>query len=58
MNFIIKLGKVQDSITIMREAAQWLIDIDQPNWNLVDITIEKMVTQNPEENLVVGMGRS
>jgi GNAT superfamily N-acetyltransferase len=48
-----KHGNVQDAIQIMREAAQWLIDIDQPNWKLEDLSEKKMLQQNSEENFVV-----
>ena len=44
-------GDRETAIAIMREAAQWLIDIGQPLWNIDDLTAEKL--GNPAEEFWV-----
>jgi len=40
--YIFTKGEIEESLSIMREAAQWLIDKGCPLWNLDDITFERM----------------
>ena len=44
-------GKALESLSIMREAAQWLIDIGQPMWSLDELTTD--VIKNPPEEFIV-----
>jgi hypothetical protein len=40
------IGDVDEAIDIMREAANWLIDTGQPLWKLGDLTKEKLLKDN------------
>lgn len=50
--YIFTKGDIEESLSIMREAAQWLIDKGCPLWNLDDLTTEKM-TNNDGEFIVM-----
>ena len=51
---IIKKGQINDALLIMKEAAQWLIEINQPLWKLEDLVKEKITKGLSEENFIVG----
>lgn len=44
-------GDVDESLSIMQEAAQWLIDTGRPMWHLKDLTREAIA--NPAEDFIV-----
>lgn len=44
-------GDIDTSFSIMREAAQWLIDTSKPMWSLEELTTQYI--QNPPEDFVV-----
>jgi len=44
-------GEVDEAISIMREAARWLINIGKPMWMIEDICREKI--KNPPEEFIV-----
>ena len=50
-NYIFTKGDVEESLSIMREAAQWLINKGCPLWNLDDLTSEKM--KNDDDEFIV-----
>lgn len=50
----IKKGQINDAILIMKEAAQWLIDINEPLWEIDDFDKKKITNGLTEENFVVG----
>lgn len=41
-SYIFTKGDVNESIEIMREAAQWLIDMENPLWSIDEITREQL----------------
>lgn len=45
-------GDKEEAISVMREAAQWLIDIGKPMWDKEDISPEKL-NNHPDEFLVM-----
>ena len=40
------IGDVDEAINIMREAVNWLVDTGQPLWKLEDLTKEKLLKDN------------
>jgi GNAT superfamily N-acetyltransferase len=46
--YIFTKSNVEESLSIMREAAQWLINKGCPLWNLDDLTSEKMKNEDDE----------
>ena len=51
MNVEFTCGDKEEAINIMREAAQWLIDIGKPMWNLDDLSPDKI--DNPPDEFIV-----
>ena len=51
---IIKNTDINIALEIMREAALWLIDKNEPLWRLEDLTSEKIMKGISEENVYVG----
>jgi GNAT superfamily N-acetyltransferase len=49
-NTYFKRGQVDESISIMREAAQWLIDSGKPLWALDELTREAI--KNPDDEFI------
>ena len=47
----ISTGKISESLLIMREAAQWLIDIGQPMWSLDEL--DASVLKNEPNDFIV-----
>lgn len=47
-------GRVEDALTIMREAARWLIDRGQPLWQLKELTEKRMLRFVSKENFITG----
>lgn len=47
------IGDVDEAIDIMREAANWLIDTGQPLWELEDLTKEKLLKDNKNNDFHV-----
>ena len=45
MNIHFTYGDREEAISIMQEAAQWLISVGQPMWNKYDLTVETL--KNP-----------
>ena len=50
-DYYITTGEVPESISIMREAANWLIDTGRPMWGLDELTSERI--KNPPEEFFV-----
>jgi 2,3-bisphosphoglycerate-dependent phosphoglycerate mutase len=50
--FKCSIGDVDESISIMREAAQWLLDSGKPMWSLDELNKENL-HNNPDEYLVM-----
>ena len=46
-----KTGQVEEAISIMREAAQWLIDVGRPMWAMDELTREAV--RNPDDEFIV-----
>ena len=44
-------GNKSEAISIMREAAQWLIDTDKPMWDMDELTPEQL--SNPPDDFIV-----
>ena len=49
----ISVGAVDDAIKVIREAAKWLIDTEKPLWKLEELTKEKLLKDNKEEEFYV-----
>jgi GNAT superfamily N-acetyltransferase len=47
------VGAVDEGIEVIKEAAKWLIDIEKPMWKLEDITKEKLLKDNRENDFYV-----
>ena len=50
-DYRLTLGDVEEALSIIREAAQWLIDTGKPMWMLDEITRESI--QNPADEFIV-----
>jgi hypothetical protein len=46
-------GQIDDAISIMREAAQWLIDKGEPLWNIDELTADKLQKTEDEREFIV-----
>ena len=46
----IRQGNISEAIDIMTEAAQWLIQTGRPLWSLDELTKEKLLKRNKEED--------
>jgi len=51
MSIRITTGEKLEAINIMCEAAQWLIDIDKPMWDIDDLSVDKIT--DPSEQFYV-----
>jgi hypothetical protein len=47
-------GDVDSAIDVMRDAARWLINSNQPLWNPEELTRERLMEGISEENFVTG----
>jgi ribosomal protein S18 acetylase RimI-like enzyme len=47
------IGDVDEAISIIREAANWLIDTDKPLWELEELTREKLLKYNNSDEFHV-----
>ncbi len=51
MSFYVTQGDIEESLSILREAAQWLIDTGRPMWKLEELTRERLA--GPPESFLV-----
>jgi len=55
MNIHVTCGDKEEAINIMKEAAQWLIEMGRPMWEIEELSCEKM-KNSPEEFYVLWDG--
>ncbi len=53
MKLDIKSGNVSDAAKIIREAAEWLVDVDMPFWDPEIIDEEYLLTKSSKEDIYV-----